>query len=425
MPDETNQMPELPGFAVRHENWNTITQTSTIGRNILQPVKSYRLLKAATQIDASASARLLLVHLIGYLGVDDPSHPKSRFIVFPGNTRLSEELRCTSRSIQRQADELEEGGYLRRCYNGRNRRTGFDLTPFAMMHEGLIEERAAAHEKRRAEREQSQFEMSFPDDRIERRVSSMSPQGDTDVALNGKENNNIVPGARALEQLDSFSKAIATVADNDSVLGDGVRDKAFATITNVMKRGGTDPLLNWASAVTLYGVERAIALHQIAENDPRRRESTSRYFGWLHRSMKSGNDDPVIAAAARAKRALASPGEDAARPAPTEDIERPRIKKKPAATSKSAPAKKQPAPRAGTNKTNPAPTPANMRSILGPTIYDTWLGSCEVSVKNGAIHVVADTAFKHSWIKERISPRLSDAFGGIGVHVETCAGNKG
>ena len=416
-------MPELPGFATRHDNWNTITQTSTIGRSILQPVKSYLLIKAATQIDASPAARLLLVHLIGYLGVDDPSQPKSRFIVFPGNTRLSDELRCTTRSIQRQADELEEKGYLRRCYNGRNRRTGFDLTPFAMMHQGLIEERKALHAQRRAEREESQFEISFPDDRIERGVSSMSPQGDTDVALNGKENNNLVPCARALDELDVFAKAIATVAGDDSVHGDGEQDKAFATITNQMKRGGKDALLNWASAVKLFGIARAVSLHQLAENDPRRRENTKRYFGWLARTLKEGNGDPVIAAAARATRALKGSGEDGPRPAPAEDIERPRpskvvkLQKEPSETKKTTATPPPAEPYNG-----PAPTKDRMRTALGAHVYDTWLGSCQIDVSAHKIRLVADTPFKQQWIESQISKKLSDAFGGIRVEVENCAG---
>lgn len=423
MPDGQDQMLELPGFAIRHENWNTITQTSTIGRAILQPVKSYRLIKAATQIEVSAAARLLLVHLIGYLGVDDPSHPKSRFIVFPGNTRLSDELRCTTRSIQRQADELEKKGFLRRCYNGRNRRTGFDLTPFAMIHEGLIKERIALHEKRRAEREESQFEMSFPDDRVERRVSSMSPQGDTNVALNGKENNGIVPCARALDQLDLYSKEIATLAGDDSVDGDGVQDEAFVTITNQMKRGDKDALLNWASAVRQYGIARAVSLHRLAENDPRRRESTKRYFGWLYRTLREGNGDPIIAAAARAMRAIHGAAEEGPRAAPDEDIERPRTKKKAASNMPAAKTNKaEPVSHPSPTYEGPAPTPDRMRNALGAHVYDTWLGGCEISIGQSSIRLVADTAFKQHWIKSNIAKRLSESFGGIRIEVETYAG---
>src|SRR3546814_5712188 len=58
-----------------------------------------------------------------------------RFVAFPGNTRLADELGYSKRTIQRLADELEEKGLMRRCYNGLNRRVGFDLTPLAMRSE--------------------------------------------------------------------------------------------------------------------------------------------------------------------------------------------------------------------------------------------------------------------------------------------------
>src|SRR3546814_5413989 len=70
---------------------------------------------------ASPQARLLLVHLIGYLGADGVDDPSIRFVAFPGNTRLADELGYSKRTIQRLADELEEKGLMRRCYNGLNR----------------------------------------------------------------------------------------------------------------------------------------------------------------------------------------------------------------------------------------------------------------------------------------------------------------
>src|SRR3546814_12320327 len=76
--------PQTPqGVAKRHSDWDDITEVSSIGRSTLQAVPNYRLFKAATRATAaSPQARLLLVHLIGYLGadrVDAPSIRSSRF----------------------------------------------------------------------------------------------------------------------------------------------------------------------------------------------------------------------------------------------------------------------------------------------------------------------------------------------------------
>src|SRR3546814_16505387 len=64
--------PQTPqGVAKRHSDWDDITEVSSIGRSTLQAVPNYRLFKAATRATAaSTQARLLLVHLIGYLGAD-------------------------------------------------------------------------------------------------------------------------------------------------------------------------------------------------------------------------------------------------------------------------------------------------------------------------------------------------------------------
>src|SRR3546814_758383 len=137
--------PQTPqGVAKRHSDWDDITEVSSIGRSTLQAVPNYRLFKAATRATAaSPQARLLLVHLIGYLGADRVDDPSIRFVAFPGNTRLADELGYSKRTIQRLADELEEKGLMRRCYNGLNRRVGLDLTPLALQKDML--ERSEEH----------------------------------------------------------------------------------------------------------------------------------------------------------------------------------------------------------------------------------------------------------------------------------------
>src|SRR3546814_8822606 len=85
--------PQTPqGVAKRHSDWDDITEVSSIGRSTLQAVPNYRLFKAATRATAaSPQARLLLVHLIGYLGADRVDDPSIRLVAFPGTNRLRSE----------------------------------------------------------------------------------------------------------------------------------------------------------------------------------------------------------------------------------------------------------------------------------------------------------------------------------------------
>lgn len=303
----------LPGYAQRHETWHEITAVSTIGRRTMGVVPNYRLLRAATQIDATAASRLLLVHLIGYLGPDDESRPEQRFVVFPGNTRLSDELRCTPRSIQRQADELESKGFLRRCYNRMNRRTGFDLTPFAMQHEDVVAGVVAVHTRRREEREAAQLELSLEADRITRPdrsdTTSVSPQGDAGVAHNRKGHNKDDGGTAASVALDAFDwSRAATVAFGDSFENDRTwdqRDAVLAHISSAFTGGGRISHLGWATALQSLGRDRAVALYLVADRDPKRRKSPERYFGWLLRMSADGSHDVIVEAAGRATAAIA------------------------------------------------------------------------------------------------------------------------
>src|SRR3546814_13393092 len=106
--------------------------------------------------------------------------PSIRFVAFPGNTRLADELGYSKRTIQRLADELEEKGLMRRCYNGLNRRVGFDLTPLAMQQDMIEENIVEIQTKRKTERDELQLELSLAANRISRpiAVQDMSSQGD-------------------------------------------------------------------------------------------------------------------------------------------------------------------------------------------------------------------------------------------------------
>src|SRR3546814_16885032 len=121
--------PQTPqGVAKRHSDWDDITEVSSIGRSTLQAVPNHRLFKAATRATAAnPQARLLLVHLIGYLGADKVDDPSIRFVALPGNTRLAHALGYSTSTIQRLPHEHANKGYIRRCSNGPNTRVGLTL----------------------------------------------------------------------------------------------------------------------------------------------------------------------------------------------------------------------------------------------------------------------------------------------------------
>lgn len=458
----------LPGYAHRHETWDEITAVSSIGRRTMGAVPNYRLLRAATQIDATAASRLLLVHLIGYLGPDDQSRPEQRFVVFPGNTRLSDELRCTPRSIQRQADELESKGFMRRCYNAMNRRTGFDLTPFAMQHEDVMAAMVAVHTRRRQEREESQLELSLEADRIERpeRVlaTSVSSRGDTGVALNRTEHIRVDGGKLASDALDAFDATRAATSllgipsDQDRT---GVQhDAILAHVTASFASCGRLSSLGWAGAMQSLGRNRALALYLIAAKDPRRRQSAERYFGWLLRMASEGADDVVVQAAARASKAITTDGGDDARGTIAEAISNvvqlaavhsaPRPegymeegRKAPVRRStvrakteeRTVPATAAAGAAQGTRQGHESPrdrTPPSVpdrrakdwaraaddrgmhdavRTEIGERLYDTWVSRTRCGMDGGMLVVTAPSAFAAQWIERNLSKAMAKAAG--------------
>lgn len=411
-----------PGFAARHETWAEITSVSTIGRQTMEAVHNYRLLRAATQIDATAGARLLLVHLIGYLGIDDTSRPEQRFVVFPGNTRLSDELRCTTRSIQRQADELEAKGFLRRCYNGLNHRTGFDLTPFAMQHEEVIAGVVAVHTRRRQERDLAQLELSLEADRITRPVNltatSVSSQGDAGVARNRSPHNKPDGTSSVLDALDSFdTSTAASVAFCGSDSQDRTeysQDAILAHITSTFTGNGRTSHLGWASAMQSLGRERAVALYLIAERDPRRRQSPERYFGWLLRTVTDKASTAINEAARRATRAVQGRIADLAT----------------CATAPGIQAEPQTAPAVGDAAAADAAVPVRiceraartsavaegaqvgeafhsaLRRAVGEQVYASWLAGADIRLAGNTIRIKARSPFAASWIESNLLEKL-------------------
>jgi hypothetical protein len=404
----------IKGFAHRHETWHEITAVSSLGRRTMSAVPNYRLMRAATQIDATAASRLLLVHLIGYLGPDDAERPESRFVVFPGNTRLSDELRCTPRSIQRQADELESKGFLRRCYNAMNRRTGFDLTPFALQHETIVAEIVGVHTRRRQERDAAQMELTLEADRIERPATSASSQGDADVAHNRTGRNRSVEAAFAA--LDAFDRRpdlatdVLLPCEEDRTLDE--RNSALADVTARFASGGRAATMGWSAALQSLGCERALALHAVASGDPRRRQSPERYFGWLLRMISEGDGSPLVAAA---ERAAARPAEAPRAPAPQGSIGSlvaGILGDRASDAAPKAPAAHRPA----ANDVPAAALPADhlrprLRGAVGDRVYDTWLSKAEIDEGAGGLTITARTPFAAGWIERNLVDKLGEALG--------------
>ena len=411
----STEIPTIPGYAKRYESWDEISAVATIGRQTMAPIPGYRLLKAATQIEASAAARLLLVHLIGYLGPDKPDNPEARFVVFPGNTRLADELRCSSRSIQRQADELEAKGMIRRCYNGLNRRIGFDLTPFAVQHEAVIGGIVAIQTKRKQDRELAQLELSLQKDRIARPVLATltSSQGDTHVAHNSSKqiNKDGNPAAEnALTFLDTLDLRVLA-GQSSHTFGSEDRtvdfyEEMLLSITRRFTGGGRASHLGWASALKQLGQQRAVALFLVAENDPRRRTSPERYFGWLLKiSANPDMHDAIIQAARRAASVHQSP--PPAQPLPPAEDE-----PQPAPTTKTIGNLIEPFAQPDENIPPASAAPVivtAIRSRVGEQLYRTWLNNASIELIEDEIVVEAKSGFAASWIDANLAGAIAEA----------------
>lgn len=297
--------PVSNGIAKRHDDWETITAISSLGRSSLELIPNYRLTKAATRAEASPQARLLLVHLIGYLPMDQIQKPQCRFVVFPGNERLADELSYSVRSIQRLADELEDKGLIRRCYNGLNRRTGFDLTPLAMMHKEIDARLVAIHTLRKEEKNQRQLELSLSADRIERPVPTtvMSPQGDGSGTLN-RPTDQIKADQKIATVLESVDTELIeklcphSLSDADKDRTGRCVDLREQHMLHHLTGSGRAGHIGWSNAKRAFGIDGAIALVTIAEEDPRRRATTDRYFGWLLKMAMTGDGHAIIEQAA-------------------------------------------------------------------------------------------------------------------------------
>lgn len=419
-------VPEVvPGYVRRHEDWNEMTATATLARRSLSPIPNYVLVRAATRADATVGARLLLVHLIGYLGQDDTDRPESRFVVFPGNQRLSDELRCTPRSIQRQADELEEKGLLRRCYNGMNRRTGFDLTPFAVQHADIVAGIIAIQTQRRQNREDAQLELSLAPDRIVRpdhMATSTSSQGDADVIHNRPEDPSDEEGA-VLDAIDRDSMGAFLLKDS------GVMDRTefihgemAALVTQRFTGGGRASHLGWDAAIRSMGIDRAVALYLVAEKDPRRRATTERYFGWLLRMHTEGAGEVIVEAAGRAVASCSPKARKLAQRAGS-DVVRPKpgARKKPSVVAPkrkvtTPPASGQPdLPVVGDAVRKPARDGIRtaIAAIVGERLYSSWIEPAAVVIEGDVVRVTTGTAFAAGWIGNHMIATLTRAAHGV------------
>src|SRR3546814_15082939 len=123
--------PQTPqGVAKRHSDWDDITEVSSIVRSTLQAVPNYRLFKAATRATAaSPQARLLLVHLIGYLGADRVDDPQSRSLRFPANPPLLKGWGIPKAPIRPSPARPREKEWSHPADNARNRRAALAPRP--------------------------------------------------------------------------------------------------------------------------------------------------------------------------------------------------------------------------------------------------------------------------------------------------------
>lgn len=292
------------GFAKRHADWDQISQVSMYGRNSLDTISNFSLGRAATRAPVSHQARLLLAHLVGYLTEDQTAKPKCRFVVFPGNELLADELAYSTRTIQRLADELEANGLLRRCYNGMNRRVGFDLTPLAVRHREIQAKLIEVHTQKRQARRVDQMELNLAGAGIERPIamSKMAPVDDAADTHNRSEKQYLADGALS-EVLDQVALHHVSRSEGDKVTSpveaqDTDTDRE-AAVLGELTGSGRAAHLGWVQAKRHLGFDRAHALFTIAKNDPSRRSTTDRYFGWLLRVALTGDGHMIIADAAK------------------------------------------------------------------------------------------------------------------------------
>jgi DNA-binding Lrp family transcriptional regulator len=425
-----NEHVQPAGVAARHDNWQETTSMSAIGRRTMEPIANYMLLKAATHVDATAAIRLLLVQLVGYLGPDDVGSPSSRFVVFPGNARLADELRCSVRSIQRQADELEAMGLIRRCYNGMNRRTGFDLAPFAMRHRQIAAEICAIHTERRSRIEEAQLELGLTSERIERPgATRASSQGDAHVTLNRTEGSLVRTAGAALALLHGIDLDLLPDVQPGTFGGmDRTEDEALAAcahVTGLLSRDGRVVSLSWASAVNAMGGRAASGLFALASADPARRASVERYFSWLLKMTLAGKDDPVLQAKARIdRRAVAAaaksqaatekvlaapvesetPGEVAVETVPAAETER-----EADAVAREDAVAVLCGGGSADGRLDLGDAEAAVRRKVGPKIFEAWLSKAEFVLDDGDLVVKAKGEFATRWIEGHLAGQMQRA----------------
>lgn len=388
--------PQTPsGVAKRHEDWDYISEISGAGRATLDPIPNYRLTKAATRAaHVSAQARLLLVHLIGYLGVDQLENPSIRFVAFPGNTRLSDELGYSKRSIQRLADELEEKGLMRRCYNGLNRRVGFDLTPLAMQHDVIEANIIAIQTQRKLERNELQLELSLAPNQICRpeRVSNTSSQGDrSDIHNSSTESNSAdEPISRILDSVDpALTSKLSGGDDAQQDRTDEGASSKEAFVLRHLTGSGRAAHIGWTMAKRSLGFDRALALCAIAENDPKRRASTDRYFSWLFRMISTGDGQEILSQAAG--RAATKLEKVASGTTTTPSV--------PLASTEPLEAV------AGEDHVMLGYREA-IRSAIGSPIYASWFGKASLSQAGDVLTISATTPFAARWIEDNLGEAI-------------------
>jgi hypothetical protein len=181
-----------------------------------------------------------------------------------------------------------------------------------MQHEAIEASIVAIHTQRRIEREQLQLELSLVADQIRRpdRPAPDTSSQDDKADIHNSPLQETSAEAVLFNVLDSVDPALTTKlsgcddASKDRTGGDDALREAH--ILKHLTGSGRAAHLGWALAKRTLGFERALALCTIAEEDPKRKASTDRYFSWLLRMVMTNDGQIIVAQAAQRVAAKAS-----------------------------------------------------------------------------------------------------------------------
>ncbi|MEM9810233.1 MAG: hypothetical protein AAF788_03310 [Pseudomonadota bacterium] len=172
-----------PGFARRREDFESLKQ-ECLGVS-LSPITRIDLDRSIAQgtSELSAGARCLLAFYASHLSLDHVHQGKTG--VFPGTARATACLGISPATLRRHKAELEEAGYLIRCYDRRNRPLeggAIDLRPLLSKVPAMLKHLTA---------DQQSLRHHWQDNRSPDEASSMNTQERTLEPLNRTKNSSV------------------------------------------------------------------------------------------------------------------------------------------------------------------------------------------------------------------------------------------